>query len=139
MVPYLYNDLFNIIKKIMNLIVKPDMMIKCINVADLKNVDLSSKDNFMKPKDMREGFSTTAAIVALRKKDLVTKKQIADFFFWCYHFHCFRSRKMFERSPISYSVCYAWIFDPKEISVNTELLQSKVEKHLQHFVKLGIG
>ena len=34
----------------------------------------------MKPKNMNEGFSTTAAIVALRKKDLVTKKQIADFF-----------------------------------------------------------
>ena len=58
-------------------------MIKCINGADLKNVNLSNKDNFMKSKDMNVGFSTTAAIVDLRKKDLVAKKQIAYFFFWC--------------------------------------------------------
>ena len=56
-------------------------MIKCINGADLKNVNLSNKDNFMKSKDMNVGFSTTAAIVDLRKKDLVAKKQIAYFFF----------------------------------------------------------
>ena len=68
MVPYVYNELFNIIKKIMNLIVKPDIMVKCINGADLENVNLSSKDNFMKPNEMDVGFSTTAAIVDLRKK-----------------------------------------------------------------------
>ena len=34
----------------------------------------------MKSKDMNVGFSTTAAIVDLRKKDLETKKQIAFFF-----------------------------------------------------------
>ena len=50
MVPYLYNDLFKIIKEIMNLIVKPDIMVNCINGADPKNVDLSNEDNFMKPK-----------------------------------------------------------------------------------------
>ena len=74
MVPYLYNDLFNIIKKVMSLIVKPDIMIKCISGADLKNVNLSNEDNFMKPKDTTPGFSTTPAIVDLRKKDLVAKR-----------------------------------------------------------------
>ena len=34
-------------------------MIKCISGADLKNVDLSNNDNFMKPKDMHVGFSTS--------------------------------------------------------------------------------
>ena len=42
-------------------------MIKCINVADLKNVDLSNKFNFMKPEDMNVGFST-ATILDLGKK-----------------------------------------------------------------------
>ena len=36
MIPYLYTDLFNIIKKIINLTVNPDIMIKCIDIADLK-------------------------------------------------------------------------------------------------------
>ena len=75
MVPYLYNDLLNIIKKIVNLIVKPDIMINWIHDADLINVNLSIKSNFIKPKDMNVGFSTVAAIVDLRKKDLVTKKK----------------------------------------------------------------
>ena len=68
MVPYFHNDLFNIIKKIMNLIVKPDIMVKCFNGADLKNFDLFNKDNFMEPKDMIVDFSTTAPIADLRKK-----------------------------------------------------------------------
>ena len=64
----------------MTLIIKPDVMIKCINGADLKNAHLSNKDTFMKPKDMNLGFSITATTADLRKKVLVTKKQIADFF-----------------------------------------------------------
>ena len=36
MIPYLYTDLFNIIKKIINLTVNPDIMITCIDIADLK-------------------------------------------------------------------------------------------------------
>ena len=36
MIPYLYTNLFKIIKKIMNLMVNPDIMVKCINIADLK-------------------------------------------------------------------------------------------------------
>ena len=80
MVPYLYNDLLNIIKKIINLIVKPDIMINWIHDADLIYVNMSIKSNFIKPKDMNVGFSTVAAFVDLSKKDLVTKKKIADFF-----------------------------------------------------------
>ena len=115
-------------------------MIKCINGADLKNVNLSNKDNFMKSKDMNVGFSTTAAIVDLRKKDLVAKKQIAYFFSDVNTFFISLIEKMIERSPISCSVVrYASIFDRKEIiSVDTDLLQSKMKKLLQHFVKLGI-
>ena len=115
-------------------------MIKCINGADLKNVNLSNKDNFMKSKDMNVGFSTTAAIVDLRKKDLVAKKQIAYFFSDVNTFFISLIEKMIERSPISCSVVrYASIFDRKEIiSVDTDLLQSKMKKLLQHFIKLGI-
>ena len=47
---------------------------------------------------------------------------------------------MFERNLISYPVvCYASIFNQKEmVSVDAELLGSKLKKLLQHFVKLGI-
>ena len=47
---------------------------------------------------------------------------------------------MLEKSPISYTVVrYASIFDSKEmIFVDAELLQSKMKKSLQHFVKMGI-
>ena len=94
----------------------------------------------MKSKDMNVGFSTIAAIVDLRKKDLETKKQIAFFFSDVNTFFISLIEKMVERSPISYSVVrYASIFGRKEIiSVDTDLLQSKMKKLLQHFVKLGI-
>ena len=84
----------------------------------------------MKSKDMNVGFSTTAAIVDLRKKDLETKKQIAFFFSDVNTFFISLIEKMVERSPISYSVVrYASIFDRKEIiSVDTDLLQSKMKK-----------
>ena len=40
-------------------------MINCINDADLINVNLSIKSNFIKPEDMNVGFSTAAAVVDL--------------------------------------------------------------------------
>ena len=82
MVPYLYNNLFNIIKKTINLTVKPDTSIKCINGANLKNVGLSNKDNFIKSTDMNVGFSTTATMAELIKKDLVMKKKKKCWYFF---------------------------------------------------------
>ena len=91
-------------------------MINCINDADLINVNLSIKSNFIKPKDMNVGFSTAAAVVDLRKKDLVTKKKIADIFPDIIFFLLSIIEKMLESSPISYSVVrYASIFHPKEM------------------------
>ena len=56
-----------------------------LNVADVRNVDLSSKVGFMKSKNMNVGFSITAAFADLRKTDLVTKRQIALFFLMLPH------------------------------------------------------
>ena len=73
-------------------------MIKCINVADLKTVDLSNKYNFMKPKDMNVGFSTTATNVDLGKKRSGNAKKIANFFSDAITFLVSLIEKMFERS-----------------------------------------
>ena len=71
-------------------------MIKCINDADLQNVSLSNKDNFVKLKYMNVGFSATAAFAALRKSDLVTKKKVADFFLMLSLFCLYNRKKDWE-------------------------------------------
>ena len=140
MVPYLYNDLITLIKKIMNLIVKPEIVKECANAADLKNVNFFSKDTFVKPKHMNIGFATIASFTELRKKDVVTSQQVAAFMNDVITFVTLTLQKIFERSPISYLVvrCSS-VFGPHQmITDSAESLQSKMKKLLHHLCKLDI-
>ena len=49
MIPYLHNDLINLVKKILLLILKPDVVNCCNSIAALRNIDLNEKSNFLKP------------------------------------------------------------------------------------------
>ena len=66
MVPYLYQDLSKLLKKLMRLIVKPDVLTKCESISDLENVNLNDKNVIMKSKDINIGFATRSEITELK-------------------------------------------------------------------------
>ena len=56
MVPYMYQDLSRLLKKLMWLIVKPEVLTKCESMIDLRNIDSVDKKAIMKPKDINIVF-----------------------------------------------------------------------------------
>ena len=62
MIPYLYSDILKLIKKLMQLIVKPDLLEKCEGYFDLRRIDLDDKESITKPKDMSIGFGLRSSI-----------------------------------------------------------------------------
>ena len=80
MVPYMYQDLLKLLRKLMQLIVKPDIVANCSSAIDLKCIDLDDKNVIMKPKDMNIGFGTRNITTELKRKDVITTTQTANFF-----------------------------------------------------------
>ena len=67
MIPFMYNDIFTLLQKILQSVVKPDLLANCKNFSDLLKLDLDSTDTFMKLKDMNIGFATLSTITKLRE------------------------------------------------------------------------
>ena len=90
-IPYLYSDILKLIKKLMQLIVKPDLLEKCESYLDFRRIDLDDKESITKPKDMNIGFTTRSLIQELRKNDEIRNSDVAAFFaeinkVYCHHF-----------------------------------------------------
>ena len=71
MVPYLYHDIVRIIRRLMQLIVKPEILDKCSTFLDYKGVDLDNKNTMVKPKNMNIGFGARSLLTELGRKDKV--------------------------------------------------------------------
>ena len=76
MLLFLYQNLFKIIHKIIQLIVKPDLLRKCESCRDLKKIDLLDK-NIPKCKYIDIGFTARAQINELKKNDVVSNVKVA--------------------------------------------------------------
>ena len=77
LIPYMYNDLQKLLRKLILSIVKPQ---NCKSATDTKNLDLSDKSNLLKLKDINTGFAASSTLKELKRKDLVTNGRIASFF-----------------------------------------------------------
>ena len=71
MVPCMYQDLFKLLRKLMQLIVKPDIVANCSSAIDLKSIDLDDENMIMKPKDMNTGFGMQNIITELKREDVI--------------------------------------------------------------------
>ena len=53
-IPFLYSDLLKVMNRALLLALKPNIVCKCSTVTELKNIDLTNKDNFLKAKDINQ-------------------------------------------------------------------------------------
>ena len=79
-VPYLYPDIVRIIRRLMQLIVKPEILDKCSTLLDYKEVDLDNKNTMVKPKNMNIRFGARSLLTELDRKDKVKSSDLAEFF-----------------------------------------------------------
>ena len=130
-----------LVKKIMPLIFKPDVVNPCTTVSAIRKIDFDSKDNFLKVKDISLGFATEKCLSDLQKKYLISKQQIANFYNDSDEITSVLM-KILERSPPgSVVVIYAGVFDPKKLSnddCECEELRQQFKGLLSHFMKLNI-
>ena len=137
MVPYMYQDLLKLFRKLMQLIVKPDIVAHFSSAIDLKCIDFGDKNVIMKPKDMNIGFGTRNIITELRRKDVITNTQTANFFTDVTKFIISVVKKVFDKSPLEYNVVRnSVIFDPQAlVNENASVLQNKLKRLLTHLIK----
>ena len=75
MLPFFYQDLFVLIRKIMEIIVKPKVLCDCNAAINLKRIDLNKSSNLLNGKDINIGFGTTKMLLDLRKKRFDNSKR----------------------------------------------------------------
>ena len=72
MVTYVYQDLLKLLRKLIQLILKPDITANFSSAIDLKYLDLDDTNVILKPKGMNIGFRTRNIITELKRKDVTT-------------------------------------------------------------------
>ena len=78
MIPYMFNAIINLVKTLMKLFIKANVVDSC-SYKDLKKIDLSNKDNFISSYSINIGCAARNTILELRKKYLVDSKEISSF------------------------------------------------------------
>ena len=76
MIPCMYDDLQKIIKTILELIIKIDVIAKC---QILSKIDISDRNSFKKRSKMHLGFQTEKELKLPIQKGLVTLDSISQF------------------------------------------------------------
>ena len=74
MIPFLYSDLFKLVKSVLCLVLKPDVVSPCSFLATLKKIDVTDKSNFPKAKGIKLGFGAKKCVDDLKNSDLVTNR-----------------------------------------------------------------
>ena len=79
MIPFLYGDLFKLLKNIFSMIIKPDIMNTCEAALKLKEIYLYSSANNLVAKETGIGFVDLIRIQELRRRDEVSKTSVLAF------------------------------------------------------------
>ena len=142
MVPYLYQDLIQLVRSLLGIVVKNDVLEKCTTVQQLIKINLGDKDTFKtKREELNLGFATESIIKQLVKKDSVQKNAVRNFVTNVQTCVVGTVNKIFERTPLgSIILSTAAIFNPESImnSTNGTLLLKKLKLLLQHLVSLKL-
>ena len=137
MVPYVYQDLLKLLRKLMQLIAKPDITANFSSAIDLKFLDLDDANVILKPKGMNIGFSTQNIITELKRKDVTTNTQAANFFT---DVTISVVKKLFDKNSLEYNVVKNSVVCDQQVLVNenANVLQNKLKRLFTHLMKLEI-
>ena len=137
---FIHYDLFNILSRLAQVIIKLEMLEKCTTLFDLKKVDLGKKENIMKANCFNIGFAASQLIHDLKRRDSVSSSDILNFRRNIYKFVQVTVNKIFERFTVrSVIICNANVFNPtKMISESSENLYIKARNLLKKLLNLRI-
>ncbi|XP_047140612.1 uncharacterized protein LOC124815840 [Hydra vulgaris] len=138
MIPFMYSDLEKLLRTILSLFVKQNVIDNsCISVQ-LKEVDFHKKDNLLKGNQIKLGFAAETRLAALRKKDIITIADIQSFHKDCTNMYVQLIEKFMDRTPLgSIIVRNSQVFNPNAMVVMTqEDAEKKCKSLLTHLISL---
>ena len=120
MIPYLYSGILKLIKRLMQLILKPDRLEKFEIFSDFRRINLDGKESITKPKDI--GFAARSSIQESRKNDEIINFSVAAFLSESTKFIVTILKIFFEKSLASFNVVKnASILNPHTLKVHTQV------------------
>ena len=75
----MYGDLIDMVRNLLQLFMKPDVLNKCTSETVLKELDLKKKDNMLCQRKLNNGFATELTITEMVRKDFVTDAEVSEF------------------------------------------------------------
>ena len=95
---------------------KPEVLVKIKKPDKLKDIDLSNKNNLIKPGEMGIGFAVDCKVKKLKQKDVVSLTDIKVFKKVAQKFLVAMMEKLREKTPLASSLLQsAIVFDPQNL------------------------
>ena len=118
MIPFMCSDLERLLRNILNLFVKQEVIDKCSTPIQLKETDIHKKDNLLKGKSIKLGFAVEIRLAALRKKDTITNTDIERLRKDCTNLYVRLVENFMERTPLgSIIVCNNQVLNPNALII----------------------
>ena len=119
MIPFMYEDLKDLVSRLLELFVKPTILEKNKTGKKMMKLNLYDKEILLSAEKINVGFAVESELNYWKKKVNVTAPQIKVFMKGVQRFLCAMVTKLFERSPFgSLVLLSAAMFDPN-IPLNT--------------------
>ena len=140
MLPFLYTDLSQLLRSVLTLVVKEDVLQACSSGLQLSKSDLDKQIMFKKKRCFHLGFATESNLAELRKKDVVNESTNGEFLLGMQKCVVATLKKLCERCPTgSVILRSAVIFDPAILKSSTSTVLSKTLWYmLQNLVSFKI-
>ena len=139
MIVYMYSDLKDLIKSLLRLIVKADVLQVNNSGVKMKEIDLHNGDNLLPIKDIDIGFASESEIKKLRTSDAVNLTQIRKFREGSQLFVINVLLKLFERSPLGSVLLRRSVeLNPTLTLTVTKEMQRCLKGLLAHLIDLNI-
>ena len=127
MIPFLYEDLTSLVRDLMKIIIKKEVLENALSGKKLLAVNLYAEESLLPIKDIDMGFSTEHKLRQFLQKDKISKSSARNFRKDCQIFVRSLLEKLMERSPISSAFLkHTLIFNPVNMSLlpKEQLLKS---------------
>jgi len=136
----MHSDLKMLMKSLLELIVKSEVLDKCKTSKQLKSLNLSDKLNLLSLKQVRLGFGAEKIISQLIKEDLVSSAQLQQFRKEAQNFVVAMVTKLISKIPLGAKILvYGSVFDPLLVKDKPKSdLLSKFKSLLQYLMELGV-
>ena len=140
MIPFLYLPLTNLVLKLLEIIVKPNVLENFSTGCKLKIIDFKNDKNFLPLDQINAGFAVPEAVEKLKRKDIVSTTQIKNFMKDIRKFVIAKLEKICEKSILGSSfVRAATMFNSNLLlELSKQKLIDCLKVLFKHFMTLNI-